>query len=168
MEQKQQLRHLNLQVNRKLTQCLLLAERHFNCTFVRPAVNYKLRGVKAGVAYLQQWEIRLNPILLLENDQRFIEQVVPHELAHLLVYQQFGRVKPHGIEWQHLMQNVFGVPAETRHQFEVKSVQGQTFPYQCACQTHHLTARRHQKIQQQGIQYFCKKCKKQLHFVTLS
>ncbi|MFC0308872.1 SprT family zinc-dependent metalloprotease [Gallibacterium trehalosifermentans] len=160
-----QLRHLHLQVNRKLSQCLQLAEQHFHCQFPRPTISYKLRGVKAGVAYLQLWQIRLNPILLLENQQVFIDQVVPHELAHLLVYQQFGRVKPHGREWQMVMTQVFGVPAETKHQFAVQRVQGKTFPYRCACQIHHLTIRRHNNIMREGIEYFCKKCKTKLFFV---
>ncbi len=91
-------RHLKMQVQRKLSLCLALAEQHFNRAFPMPNVDYRLRGVKAGVAYLQQNEIKLNRTLLLENETAFINQVVPHELAHLIVYQVFGRVKPHGKE----------------------------------------------------------------------
>lgn len=161
MEQQQQLRHLHWQVNRKLSACLRLAEEYFQCKFARPTVSYNVRGVKAGVAYLQQWEIRLNPILLLENQQAFIDEVVPHELAHLLVYQRFGRVAPHGKEWQMVMKEVFHLAAKTHHQFAVASVQGETYPYRCACQLHYLSKRRHLNILR-GTTYFCKKCKCQL------
>ncbi|MGM3151375.1 SprT-like domain-containing protein, partial [Escherichia coli] len=40
-----------------------------------------------GTAWLEKNEIRLNPVLLLENQREFIDEVVPHELAHLLVWQ---------------------------------------------------------------------------------
>ena len=39
---------------------------------------------------LEKNEIRLNPVLLLENQREFIDEVVPHELAHLLVWQHFA------------------------------------------------------------------------------
>lgn len=154
-----QFRYLKMQVQWRLKQCLQLAQQHFNRTFLFPQVNYKVRGMKAGVAYLQQNEVRFNRTLLLENPQEFIQQVVPHELAHLLVYQHFGRVKPHGSEWRFMMEQVFQLPADTCHQFDVSNVRGKTFEYQCACQIHHLTARRHNKVQQQSAVYFCRKCK---------
>jgi SprT protein len=50
-------------------------------------------------------------VLLLENQQAFIDEVVPHELAHLLVWKHFGRVAPHGKEWKWMMEAVLGVPA---------------------------------------------------------
>ena len=80
------LRILKLQASRQLKQDLAKANLYFQKNFPLPTLNYALRGAKAGVAYLQQNEIRLNPTLLQENGTAFIQQVVPHELAHLLVY----------------------------------------------------------------------------------
>ncbi|ACA32025.1 protein of unknown function DUF335 SprT [Histophilus somni 2336] len=151
-------RHIKMQIQRRLRDCLILAEQYFQCNFEMPTVSYDVRGMKAGVAYLQQNSIKLNRTLLLENPQQFIQQVVPHELAHLIVYQQFGRVKPHGSEWQHVMNKIFQLPADTCHQFDVTNVRGKTFTYQCQCQTHQLSARRHHNIQQKSAVYFCKKC----------
>ncbi|HDR0627394.1 SprT family zinc-dependent metalloprotease [Pasteurella multocida] len=162
MQPQTQLRHLNRQVQRKLIQCLQLASDYFDRTFSMPTVHYNVRGMKAGVAYLQQNEIRLNPILLLENSAAFIQQVVPHELAHLLVYQVFGRVKPHGEEWQRVMQDVFHLTPEVCHQFDVTRVRGPTFPYYCQCKLHYLTQRRHHNIQKNNIVYLCKNCKSRL------
>lgn len=152
---------LKMQVQRQLRRDLATANAHFGKTFAEPSVSYKVRGLKAGVAYLQQNEIRLNPILLQENGQAFIQQVVPHELAHLLVYQQFGRVLPHGKEWR-MMMDVLGVPAEVRHCFNVENVQGSQFRYQCDCQIHTLSIRRHNAISQGKRSYICKKCRKPL------
>ncbi|MGV6987440.1 SprT family zinc-dependent metalloprotease [Testudinibacter sp. P80/BLE/0925] len=159
LHDQQRLRHLNLQISRRLRSCLDLAERHFQHTFAMPQVNFKLCGVKAGVAYLQQNEIRLNRTLLLENSEEFLRQVVPHELAHLLVYQLFGRVQPHGKEWQMLMQQVFNLPADTCHQFDIQNVQGNTITYRCDCQTHQLSLRRHNNILRNNVRYHCRLCK---------
>ena len=158
-------RHLKMQVQRKLNQSLQLVEAYFKRKFTMPEVNYELRGIKAGVAYLQKNEIKFNRTLLLENADEFIRQVVPHELAHLVVYQMFGRVKPHGKEWQLVMNEIFNLPAYTCHQFDIKNVQGETFEYRCACQTHFLSIRRHNRIMKENVEYLCRKCKGKLVFV---
>lgn len=159
-----QFRHLKMQVQRKLAESLRLAEDYFNREFPIPSVSYDVRGMKAGVAYLQKNEIKFNRTLLLENPEEFIRQVVPHELAHLIVYQIFGRVKPHGQEWQNVMNTIFHLPADTCHQFDVKNVQGKTFEYRCGCQIHLLSIRRHNRILKEKVEYLCRKCKKKLVF----
>lgn len=151
-------RHLKIQVQRRLTHHLMLANTFFERAFIAPTVYYNVRGGKAGVAYLLKNEIRFNPILLQENAPSFIEQVVPHELAHIIVFQQFGRVQPHGKEWKMVMESVFHLPAEIYHNFDLTNVQKQVL-YQCACQTHALSIQRHRAIQQSHRIYLCKHCK---------
>lgn len=158
-------RQLKMQVQRRLSTCLQQTEQFFDRTFVMPSVSYDVRGVKAGVAYLQQNVIKFNRTLLLENPEEFIRQVVPHELAHLIVYQVFGRVKPHGKEWKAVMEQVFQLSPEICHQFDVESVQGKTFLYRCDCQQHHLSIRRHNRIQRESAVYLCRKCKSQLNYL---
>ncbi|SUB81403.1 SprT-like family [Pragia fontium] len=145
-------------VMRCLRHYLALANAHLDSQYPEPKITYRQRGTSAGTAHLTLWEIRLNTILLVENGQQFIDEVIPHELAHLLVYRQFGRVSPHGSEWQWMMEKVLGVPASRTHNFNVRSVQGNTFPYSCLCQTHLLTVRRHNKILRKESEYRCKKC----------
>ncbi len=96
--------------------------------YPEPKLVYQQRGTAAGTARLESYEIRLNPVLMMENQQAFIEEVVPHELAHLLVWKHFGRVAPHGKEWKWMMEAVLGVPARRTHQFELESVRRNTFP----------------------------------------
>lgn len=158
------LRILKLQAQRQLKQSLALANEFFNKEFTIPVMSFELRGKKAGVAYLQQNEIRLNSVLLVENGAAFIQQVVPHELAHLLVYQQFGRVQPHGKEWKMMMEQVLGVPAHIYHKFSTASVAKQ-FSYQCDCQTHLLSVRRHNAIQGNQRSYICRNCNQSLRFL---
>lgn len=167
-DKNSQFRHLNMQIQWRLKACMQVAEQHFKRTFVMPALNYQLRGQKAGVAYLQRNEIRLNRTLLLENPTAFIQQVGPHELAHIIVYQQFGRVKPHGREWQFVMQQLFHLPADIYHCFDLASVMSQNIPYQCQCQTHYLSPRRHEKVMNKSAVYVCKKCRAEICCLTSS
>lgn len=150
------------QLEHSLNHHLKKAELAFGCAFPAPELSFKVRGKTAGKAYLQQWQIRLNPTLLMENQQAFIEQVIPHELAHLITYHQFGRVRPHGKQWQYIMADIFSCIPNTCHTFDVSSVQGDTFTYQCQCQHHELSIRRHNKIQRQRTYYHCRLCGTQL------
>ncbi len=150
------------QLEHSLQVHLKKAEQAFKYTFPTPDLTFKVRGKIAGKAYLQQWQIRLNPTLLIENQQAFIEQVIPHELAHLITYNQFGRVKPHGKEWRYIMTNIFQCSPETYHAFDISSVQGETFAYQCQCQIHQLSIRRHNKVKRQQTLYHCSLCGTQL------
>ncbi|MEQ5317130.1 SprT family zinc-dependent metalloprotease [Providencia vermicola] len=152
---------LQQHVMRVLREKLALAEQKLEQTFPEPAVNYKQRGTTAGSAYLKEWEIRLNATLLIENTEKFIDEVIPHELAHLLVYHVFGRkgVAPHGKEWKWMMQHVLEVDAKRTHNFAVATVKSKTFAYHCACQTvHQLTIRRHNKVVRGENQYLCRQC----------
>ena len=63
MSSQTQFRHLKMQVQRKLAETLQLAENHFQRKFPVPTISYDLRGVKAGVAYLQKNEIKFNRTL---------------------------------------------------------------------------------------------------------
>jgi SprT protein len=138
--------------------CFILAECFFNRPFQRPAYLFNQRGKSAGTAHLQRNIIKFNPILFLQNREEFIKQVVAHEVAHLIVYQQYGKTRPHGREWQHVMQNVFNCPAHTTHSLDITDVVGKLFSYQCLCTTHQLSIRRHNKVLK-GVKYQCKGCK---------
>ncbi|KMJ45196.1 hypothetical protein AB204_10230 [Xenorhabdus khoisanae] len=149
-------------VMRTMRQKLALASDFLQKAFPEPSVTYQQRGTIAGSARLQDWEIRLNPVLLIENQQAFINQVIPHELAHLLVYYQFGKVAPHGKEWRFLMETVLKVPANRTHQFPVNSVRSKIFTYACHCQQHELTIRQHNKVIKGKSCYVCRQCGEKL------
>lgn len=126
-----------------------------------PLIAFNQRGRTAGVAYLERWEIRLNPILLIENSDDFIREVIPHEYAHLLVFALFGKVQPHGKEWQMMMTQIMGLPANRTHQFNTDNSvtrKYQRFSYRCECKDHALTSIRHNRIQAGKAQYHCKSC----------
>lgn len=68
---------------RSLREHLANANRKLERRYAEPTLVYLQRGTSAGTAWLEKNEIRLNPVLLLENQREFIDEVVPHELAHL-------------------------------------------------------------------------------------
>lgn len=138
------------------------ANHYLAKNYPEPEITYQQRGTQAGTAWLERGQIRLNAILLLENQQAFIDEVIPHELAHLLVWQHFGRVAPHGKEWCWMMEQVLNITAHRTHGFSVASVQGKTFAYHCGCQRHQLSLRRHNRILRQQAEYRCKHCQQRL------
>lgn len=137
--------------------CFHLAECFFDRPFKRATYLFNQRGRSAGTAHLQKNLIKFNPILYQQNKAIFIDHVVAHEVAHLITYQLFAKVKPHGKEWQQIMREVFQLPANTTHQLDIKDVQGKLFAYRCACREHQLTIRRHNNIIK-GTCYRCLKC----------
>lgn len=145
-------------VMRCLREKLALANTALDSDYPEPAITYTQRGATAGSAWLREWEIRINPVLLQENQQAFIDEVVPHELAHLLVYARFGKTPPHGKAWRWMMEHILAVQARRTHAFAVTSVRGKTFLYQCACQQHELTVRRHNRILRGETEYRCRRC----------
>ncbi|MDQ9209250.1 SprT family zinc-dependent metalloprotease [Escherichia marmotae] len=149
-------------VMRRLREKLAQANLKLERNYPEPKIAYTQRGTSAGTAWLDSYEIRLNPVLLMENSEAFIEEVVPHELTHLLVWKHFGRVAPHGKEWKWMMESVLGVPARRTHQFELQSVRRNTFPYRCKCQEHQLTVRRHNRVVRGEAVYRCVHCGEQL------
>ncbi|MCQ1057555.1 SprT family zinc-dependent metalloprotease [Photobacterium sp. ZSDE20] len=149
---------LQNQVIERVKQCISLANQRLNKRLTTPEVRFNQRGKIAGSARLQGWEVRFNPVLLEENPGAFLNEVVPHEVAHLVVFKLFGKVRPHGREWQVIMQEVFAVTPRTTHSFDVSSVQGQTFHYRCQCSDHQMTVRRHNKIRRGQAHYRCRQC----------
>ncbi|MGI2258889.1 SprT family zinc-dependent metalloprotease [Shewanella sp. GXUN23E] len=145
--------------------CYQDAEHLLKRRFPRPEISFKLRGKSAGTAHLQQNRLRFNPVLLAENPEAFLCEVVPHEVAHLLCFQLYGtgkHIKPHGQQWQAIMRQVFNLAPRASHNFDISSVKGQTFTYQCQCGPVELTVRRHNKVQRGESRYLCRQCRQLL------
>ncbi len=126
--------------------------------FDMPSVTFNQRGKIAGSARLHTNEIRLNPKLLEDNLDEFLQHVIPHEVCHLLVFTLFGKVRPHGKEWQSLMDRLFDLPANPYHSMNVEKVAGKVFDYYCLCGPTKLSIRRHNKVQRRLQRYYCKRC----------
>ncbi|MCU7554375.1 SprT family zinc-dependent metalloprotease [Alteromonas sp. ASW11-19] len=133
------------------------AQQHFQRRFPLPEITYRRSGRNAGTAFLNQNRINLNGPLFTANQSAFLAEVVPHEVSHLLVWQLYGRVKPHGEQWQYVMETVFDTPATTTHQFDLAPLNISTYPYRCQCDVVQLSVRRHNKVLR-GQRYVCRRC----------
>ncbi|ABG40884.1 protein of unknown function DUF335, SprT [Paraglaciecola sp. T6c] len=138
--------------------CMEQANTQLQSNLAMPKIHFNQRGRIAGCARLQSNELRFNPVLLTDNYTTFINEVVPHEVAHLVVFNLYGRVKPHGKEWRGIMQQIFGLTGHTYHQMDVTKVSGKRFLYRCACGEVQLSIRRHNKVKRQQQQYICRQC----------
>lgn len=142
----------------RVKDCIALANDFYGQSFPLPTISFNQRGKIAGSAQLQKNHLKFNPVLLSENVQHFLDDVVPHEVSHLVVYQLYGRVRPHGHEWQTTMKEVFGLVPKSTHSLDVSNVQGKLFDYVCLCGKVQLTVRRHNNVVRGHQSYICKRC----------
>jgi len=145
----------------KVNQCYDSAEQLLNKRFCKPKVLFNQRGKIAGCALLQKNILKFHPMLYTQNKAHFLMHVVPHEIAHLLVWQLHGRTAPHGKEWQNMMISVFNLPPHRTHQYNVDNIGIKTVLYTCNCGEVPLTIRRHNKVLK-GARYRCKTCHQDL------
>lgn len=160
---------LGLRLRAQVLSCYATAEQYYLKSFRRPELLINLRGKSAGIAELQKNRLRFNAVLLQENEAAFLKEVVPHEVAHLLAWKLYGRgIRPHGAEWQQIMQQVFQLTPSRTHSFDVKRSGKMGYFYTCACadKKHALTVRRHNRIIA-GQGYICLQCKSHLLFLEV-
>ncbi len=152
--------------------CLQSASEWFGLPFRYDELRVDLRGMSAGQCRqfyernrIKRQELRFNRALLMRYQQQFVDEVAPHECAHLVAYQQFGRkIRPHGPEWQGIMRDVFDREPRVTHRFEVARPQRAQYVYYCGCEerTHRLSAIRHNRIQRGSTRYICQHCRGEL------
>lgn len=141
--------------------CLEQAERHYQRSFAMPDISLELRGQAAGKAWPQSNRLAFNRLLYQQNSAHFLQQTVAHEVAHLLAWQLYGgRIRPHGKEWQSIMQQLFGLPALRCHSYTLPARKRTLHDYHCGCagRVHGLSAWRHGRIMNRGARYLCKGC----------
>ncbi|MGO4892468.1 SprT family zinc-dependent metalloprotease [Flavobacterium sp. W21_SRS_FM6] len=160
--QKTALILIQQQITQRVEECMELACKGLQRQFAMPTIKFNQRGKIAGSARLHLNELRFNPVLLMDNVEHFLSDVVPHEICHLISFQLFGRVRPHGKEWQALMVELYGIKPHPYHAMDVSKVTGKKFSYRCSCGPVELSIRRHNKVVRKQQQYRCLKCGTQL------
>ena len=163
---------LCLKLEQRVTDHVEMAGRYFNTCYDNFQVEINLRGKCAGqVRYSNRHQpdnakfnlarIRFNSSLLALHSDAFIAEVVPHEVALYVAYTQFGfGIKPHGVEWQYVMRQVFSSTPDVTHEYYVPSRPTQSFVYHCGCEqkSHKLSKIRHQKVLSGRARYVCRAC----------
>ena len=132
-----------------------LAEEIYGITVGRPVINFEVRGGDAGRASPDLFEVDFNAVLLVANEQAFMDDTIPHEVAHLICYKLHGWIKRgrgishHGVEWKKIMRD-FGCVPSTCHNLDVSKVKRKMreFLYSCPdCEkTFPISIIRHNKM----------------------
>ena len=148
------------------------AECHYCIDIPTVEIRFDLRGTAAGMVLFPQGKpavIRYNPILLQHNRHDFLQQTLPHEVAHLIARTLHGKcIRPHGDEWKTVMQ-FFGADTLRCHTYATEDIpvrKLRRFPYACGCQQHQLTTIRHNRIKK-GLTYRCRQCGELLRSIKL-
>nr|WP_300309688.1 SprT-like domain-containing protein [Halomonas sp.] len=130
-----------------------------------PEVWFDLRGKSAGQAHFGRKGLRFNVPLLEDNRAAFLTEVVPHEVAHWMVWhlEDGPLFRPHGREWQTVMVRLFGLPPNVTHCFDTARSSPAPYRYRCDCREHHFSAQRHANARA-GREYCCKVCRSRLQF----
>jgi SprT protein len=143
------------------------AERIFDRKFERIPVLFDLRGRCAGMYKVQgqrRW-IRYNPWVFAKHYAVNLCDTIPHEVAHYVVDELFGRrAKPHGPQWQAVMARFEADPGVTFN-LDLSGIprrQQRTHTYSCGCGTHHVSSTRHNRVQRGSGKYLCRKCEGEL------
>lgn len=104
---QQRAQYLELQVQSQIKQLLQKSKSIWPNLNITPTIRYDLKGMTAGMAHCGQNWIKLNPILLHENESTFLNRTLPHELAHLISVHLYGlQGRGHGHYWKQVMQQL--------------------------------------------------------------
>jgi len=133
-------------------------------SFAEIPVKFDLRGRAAGMYRITRYGrcIRYNPYIFARYFDENYSTTIPHEVAHYIndCVRGVRRIRPHGPEWRTLMQT-FGADASVTACFDLEGLPArhyQRYPYYCACNTHQLTSRRHNRIIRDRVRYHCRRC----------
>lgn len=119
---------LKAKVEAKIQECFKIASEKYGTAFEMPEVRYDIKSHTGGLAYYTRWLLRFNLILLVENEEHYVENVVPHEVAHLVNHRVNvpapgkKRLMPHGKEWNNVM-GALGAPAAVYHKYDCSSIE---------------------------------------------
>src|SRR3546814_1296313 len=93
---------------------------------------------------MAKYHVQLNSVRYQENIQDYLDDTIPHEVAHLITYVLHGReAKAHGNEWQSLMR-ALGVRPDRCHSYDTtnSAVAKAVYKFKCDCKVFELSSRR--------------------------
>jgi SprT protein len=144
--------------------CQQRAERLFQLGHKPIPVAFDLAGRAAGMYRVARRRavIRYNPHIFARYFEHGLNTTVPHEVAHYITDRLYGiaNVRPHGREWRAVMA-ALGAEARATVPMDLAGLpvrRQQRFSYRCACETHQLSACRHNRVTAGRARYFCRSC----------
>lgn len=160
------------EISKKIENCFLIAERFYQKSFTRPIdIIFKRSGTTAGHCNYSKKELMFQLDLAEHNATEFINQIVPHEVAHYIqraVYGYNANVKTHGREWKFIMSRVFNIRPDRCHAFDTsvtKTKRKKRFEYRCNCKSHEITSIMHNRMLLNKKRYMCCLCRTEISFI---
>lgn len=118
-----------------------------------------------GYAHVDRLVIDLNGVLIEDNLDAFLNEVLPHELAHLIITHTFGNHRNgHGKIFKYIC-DILGcraravIPMNTIKSRKVAHPEVTFYSYECACAIDPITESEHNERIATKTKYRCKKCK---------
>lgn len=158
----------------KVAECHAIARKAFpNANIPDINIRFDINGATGGLYYTYKQMYKFN--LQLAHNPNYIDEVVPHEVAHHVARCIYGpMVKAHGFEWQMIMVAVFRRKPVCRHTFDTIHIKmkkhGRIYVYTCDCGLDHpVSPLIHSRIVNptNGYRRICLKCKSQIRFKTI-
>jgi SprT protein len=158
-----------MRIRKRVEECFKMAEKHFNETIPRAQILFDIKGSTGGQSIYSKKQLRFNRKLAIDNEPEYMQNVIPHEVAHFVTKFKYGSsVSPHGKEWKKILIEVFRVPPKVRHHMDVSKVKivRRKYKYICAAcdgkeylvgKTKHLAVLR-------GNVLYCPKCGGRIFF----
>jgi SprT protein len=162
---------IKTRVNAKIAECIAKVNARYGINMQPVNIEYDIHSARlGGQAVHCTRTVRLNPGFLTLHTEKYLLTTVPHELAHIAVFDLHpwpNHVSAHGHEWQAMMR-VVGAPAKRCHTYTVPEgivlgKQRAKFHYVCQrCGNDHFVgAKVHAKIAR-GAKYHHTSCGKML------
>ncbi len=124
---------------------------------------FNLKGACAGRARKDGSWMKFNLDIASENLDTFLKRTVPHEMAHILQFQQDKNSKPHGDAWKHFCRVLTGSEMPRCHSYKVSHLKRRrtvlSYTYKCSCSTYRLSSIKHNRCVRGEAYYTCLKCK---------
>ena len=91
-----------------------------------PQIRFNIRGLKLFGQARSNNILRFNPKVMMIDPKKYCQQVVPHEVAHLITdylnKHRRWQIKPHGSEWRQVMICLGEEPSRTIKGIDVSSL----------------------------------------------
>ena len=157
----------------KVQECTRMFEEYFGVEINKQVVAlFNLKGKTAGYANYTRRYIRVNVDILLKYGDTFINEVIPHEMAHIFtdycyevgIYNLHKAPSAHGVQWRNMMR-ILGIDSPKRcHTFECQPAKKmRRWAYNCDCTVHSISTTLHNRMQK-GQGRICANCRTKLSF----
>ena len=146
-------------MRRIIASMAVIYRSHYRSEIPSLTVNYsRLMRSRGGLARPQRLRVALNARLMREHPDQ-LEQILIHEICHILTWIQSPYARSHGSEWRSMMRTM-GREPDRCHEMPTAHLQykQKRFEVVCACRSHVVSARLLRKIEAIGANYTCRSC----------